>query len=719
MSPTLEDTLGFLLSPPPGDPSLTAGADQLGPAADAAATQRVDPRAFGAAGDGVTNDLAALTAAVASMQTGWTLDLAGRTYLVGSTLNLGIAGITVQNGTITCTVPGTPALQVLAANVVLRWVNVNASYAFGTNWNINSTLLAAVTINAANFRSYDCNYAGGYLACVFFTHANCNGSKIIRGSTTQTNLAQNSCGIAAAAGSVGNFDITIEDVDVIGAGGAYNSGQPASANGVMFFDSKRCVVRNCRVRNCTRQPTLTISNGNGTSHGTVALWSLVSGTTWQARLASGTPGVSGPLQDRNDGATRVLKLGAGEVNEDETTPGSPGAGSWGESGGYVYYNTSGQSFTDPNTQAFTSDTVSGYGITFYNTVNGFHDMSYNVAEGNQVYNCDGFGIYMQIGAAPGAGQYCYGIGNRTSHNLLENCCLQGVQTVTLPYAALGYNGGTDSISVGDTIRLTGSPVGAPGFCCYTNVFLSSCRVIGVTVEGPHIQGFNHNCDGGWDYIGCEAKDTTSHGFYAWTAASQTIRNLNYTGCSTEGAGNQGIYIQGSAASSTLQANITGGTHRNAGNCSVRIDGGKDCTVNGVDSNNPGNASSGQAHFRLGVSGTPCTRCSVVNCHYVNGSGGGVIGVEVDAGASNCTVSNNTGAGVTTTLSIAAGVIVRLSGNDAPGTTPSDYIGAGVPTSGGLNFAAAIGSTFRNTTGTAGSIFYVNQTGAAAGWLALA
>lgn len=683
-----------------------------------AASQRVDPRTFGAVGNGVADDHAALAAAVATLQAGWTLDLAGRTYLVGSTLSLNVANVTVQNGTIGCTVAGTPAVQVVAANVTFRSVAVNASYAYGTNWAVSSSSLSALLVNAANFRSYDCNYAGGYLACVFFSHAACNGSKIIRGSTTQNNLAQNSCGIQAAAGGVGNLDITVEDVDVIGAGGAYNSGNPAAANGVLMFDSKRCVVRNCRVRLCTRQPTLTISNGNGSSHGSTALWSLVSGTTWQARLASGTPGVSGPNTDRNDGATRVVKLNGTEIAEDESVPGSPGASKWGESGGFVYYNTSGSGFTDPNNNTFTSDTVSGYGITFYNTANGFIDMSENVVEGNQVYSCDGFGVYMQLGGGPSAGQYCYGTGNRTSNNVLENCCLQGIQTVTLPFAALGYTGGTDSISEGDTIRNTGSAIVAPGFACFANVYLGSARIIGVTVEGNYSQGFSHNVDGGWSYVGCEAKTTSSHGFFIWTAASQTIRNVTLTGCCTTNVGAQGVYVNGTAASSTLQASITGGTHRNAGNCSVRIDGGKDCTVTGVDSNNPGQQTTGQAHYRLGVSGTPCTRCVVTGCHFVNGSSGSV-GVQVDTGASDCMVYGNTGAGVTTFLSLAASVIVRISGNDASSTTPGDFIGAGVPTAGGLNFAATIGSTFRNTSGTAGSIFYVNQTGAAAGWLALA
>lgn len=677
----------------------------------------------GAVGDGITDDTTALQRTINMMPPGATLNLGGLTYYTASGfISFSTPNVLVINGAINCSLPGTPIVQILAPNVTFRWVTANGSYLRGTNWNQSSGNYSAILVNAANFRCYDGTVTGGYLCQIGFSHGNCNGSKIIRTTMTQTNLAQNSCNIATFSGGVGNLDITIEDCDCIGAGGAYMSGNPASANGILMFDCKRCVVRNNRVSNCTRQPTLTVSNGNGSSHGNIALWTLVGGTIWQARLAPGVPGVSGPIQDRNDGATRILKLNGGQVSEDESVPGSPGAGEWGESGGFLYYNTSGQAFSDPNNETFTSDTTSGYGITFYNSTNNFNDMSNNTVAGNQVYNTDGFGIYMQLGPGPAPGQYGYGSDNRTADNTLENCCLQGTQDVGLPFAALGYNGGTNSISNGDSIRWTaGTTVaaGVRGFCCFMGgaVYLSSARIIGVTVDCANLAsvGFFHNADGGWTYSACEAKNATAFGFSPTTNANQTIRNVHLNGCHTLGCAFQGIYINGSASGSTLQVSVNGGTHRNTGNSSVYVNAGKDCNITGVDSNNANTTTSGQAHYRITGSSV---RTSMTNCHFVNG-GAGAVGWQVDAGCSDSHVSGMTGAGVTTAMSLGASVIIRISGSDAPGSSPGDFIGSGVPTSGGLNFAATIGSTYRNIAGTAGSIFYVNQTGASSGWLALA
>lgn len=45
--PTLEDILGFVFNPPPGDPSLTGGNDQIGPAVATAPSPSGDPLGFG------------------------------------------------------------------------------------------------------------------------------------------------------------------------------------------------------------------------------------------------------------------------------------------------------------------------------------------------------------------------------------------------------------------------------------------------------------------------------------------------------------------------------------------------------------------------------------------------------------------------------------------------------------------------------------------------
>jgi hypothetical protein len=91
----------------------------------------ITPADFGAVGDGVTNDAAALIAAIAALPSGGTLVLRGGTYLVGSALTIAASGVTIRgeagaslkkgfNGTL---------LTVTGADVVVEGLTINGNTA--------------------------------------------------------------------------------------------------------------------------------------------------------------------------------------------------------------------------------------------------------------------------------------------------------------------------------------------------------------------------------------------------------------------------------------------------------------------------------------------------------------------------------------------------------------------------------------------------------------
>jgi hypothetical protein len=86
MSVSVRDFLGFVVNPPPGDPSRTAGSDLL-PAGVMNAARLAYVENYGAQGDGVTDDTAAVQAAVNSVSAaggGVVHFTPGRTYLLGT-----------------------------------------------------------------------------------------------------------------------------------------------------------------------------------------------------------------------------------------------------------------------------------------------------------------------------------------------------------------------------------------------------------------------------------------------------------------------------------------------------------------------------------------------------------------------------------------------------------------------------------------------------------
>jgi hypothetical protein len=495
----------------------------------------VNLKDFGAVGNGSTNDYTALAAAVAALPAGGALDLRGLNYKINTALTVNKA-LQISNGTITAGAHN--ALSITTAGVTL---GPNLTVTRSSSYGVTDTLSARATVQAsAPFTADGVNIPAAAHSCFYLGHATCNGSIIRGGTLTPSVAAQDAAGVYVAAGGAGNLDITVENVTV-----------PSGTQGIIVFDAKRCTVRGCRVSNMAVLPTVTTSG-----------WSVVSGNVYRCRTASGSPGTTGPSTDRTEGNTRVVKQAGTVLNENTSTPTTPGASQWGISGGFLYIDLGG---TNPGTVTITSDIVSGYGITFYSTGNGFTDMSENVASQNYVDDVDGFGIYMQLASSANT---C--LDNTTAHNHLRNVCTSGSQDSHLPFAGLAWNGGINCRSIGDTIDTPGaSGSTAPGF--YASDGSVACRgaAIGVVVKNSFTEGFKLTSSN-WTYSNCSA-DSNVAGFRAiFLNTGGVTRNIQLIGCRATGNTQQGVYLDGSTTGANAAATIVGGTFHDNGQQGIQI-----------------------------------------------------------------------------------------------------------------------------------------------------
>jgi hypothetical protein len=613
-------------------------------------------KAEACAADGSTDDYAALVTLFAAVPANSTIDFGGRTCYVSATPTSSQTGVTLRNGGITAGSGTYSSLKVTGANTTAAFMTFTRGTGQGT-YGQSADKWANVVVNAANFVSFFSNYTNAYMACLYLTHANCNGSRIIGGTFTNSNAYQNSSAVYAAAGATGNLDIVVDGIIVVGSG---------CSDGIDIYDAQRCVVRNCNVSGMARLPTVTVGS----------IWTLVTGNVYKCRLATGTnPGVDGPTTDRNDGSTRIVQVNGTELGEDESSPTSPPSNAWSESGGYLYINLAG---TNPNSETILSDINSGYGITFYITASGFATMAENHVSSNQVHDVDGFGIYMQLGSSTG------NKGNRTSNNTLVNACLQGRQDTALPFAGIGWAGGVDNLSEGDTIITSGGTtaggvVGAPGFMCEST---GNGTVIGLTVDGtPSHNGvlpFTSN----WKFIGCAANNNNQHGFAVAPGASQTIIDIDFIGCTAQSNGASGLMVN-AAGGTRATANVLGGRFINNGTSGILFNGAYQSKAIGF-------TSEGMINLEPGIylEGA-CYEC-IVDDYHTKSSTSGAVGVKVDAAAAGCTVGIGYNV-LTTPLSFGSGAYVMTGGTSG---AAAHWTGSGAP-----SFAAGVGDIYTDYVGT--------------------
>lgn len=626
----------------------------------------ITSRVPGAVADNVADDTTALTADLAALHAGATVDLGGRSYKTTSPLVLSKA-VTIRNGTINA---GTHnAIQITAAGVVLgpglTLTRSSSAAAVGDSLAARSLVQAT-----APFVSENVTYSGTNHACVYLGHAQCDGTTIRGGSMTNTTARQNAGGVYVAAGGTGNYDITVRDVTVTGA----------CSDGITFFDANRCKVIGCKVSGMTRLATVTTSG-----------WVLQSGSIYRSRSASGTPGSTGVSTDRADGNTRVVTSAGTQLTENTSTPSSPTSNQWGITGGYLYINLGG---TDPNTVTVTSDIVSGYGIQFYSTSGGFQDMSHNLVAQNTIRNVDGFGIYMQLSSYANTCKH-----NTTMGNHLRDVCKVGSQHAVLPFAGLAWNGGIGCMSIGDQIDTIGtSGFTAPGF--YASDATQPCRGVakGVTVANGTAEGFRIHAASDWTYDTCVAESNTLSGFRAFLVATPK-RGIELNNC--RGAYNtiRGVDLDGTAG--LLAVTINGGTYHNNAQQGIQCTLVRNTFLNGVTLHDNGVTSFHQVRFVGDCVDSGFTDLTMY--HLLAGQS-----ISVASGQTGpfrwgpVSIRSNMAAPVDASLQ------VRVSGG-AGGV--AEYTGSGAPTIGG-----ALGDRYRRTgtPSTSNQREYICTTAGAAG-----
>lgn len=623
-----------------------------------------------------TDDNTALVNAIAATPIGGTLTLAGGSFLTATSLNINKA-ITIRDGSLYGV--NTQVAVIVSADVTFQNLNIRrgtGQAAFADS----SSLRSAVVVNAARFKSLECNYTDANLAPVYLAHGNANGSLIRNGKITNSSAVQNSCGVYVASGSTGNLDVVVDGVEIAGTG---------CSDGVDIYDASRCIVRNCHIHDLAILPTITITSG----------WSNVSGNVWRYRAALGTtPGTDGPLTDRNDGSTRIVAVAGTQKTEDTSTPASPAADKWGISGGYLYINLSG---TDPNTVSITSGIISGYGITFYSTA-GALAMTNNLVAKNQIHDVDGFGIYFQLGSLVTS------VGNSTSNNQLANVCRQGIQHASLPFAGIGINSGVRTVLQGDTINVAGqSGKAAPGVKLIPSATAGTGtgRAIGVHVRGAFSDGFQ--LCGGWDIIGCSSDNNTNGGFALRPVFPFNVaRDVNIVGCSASGNTVRGIEIDGSASSATATVTVTGGTFAANTQQGIFINAGKNCIISGAQLRDNGSTSQAQIRLFGAADG-----CSIHNCNIVSGTTG-AYGIDLHSALTNTTIGTNRFS-VTNQILWNTLAYVQTGGSILGGRT---FMGNGSPE--GV-VTGNIGETFRRIDATgSGTSLYVKESGTGnTGWIA--
>lgn len=462
---------------------------------------------------------------ISAVGPGGVVDLYGRDITLTSTLVLD-APVTLRNGTLRAV--DTRVVLVNAPNVVLEGLTIART---GTG---NADGGAAAYVQAAEFRSVNCHYSSSVSSALVLQHGTCNRSRITGGTATSYGRRQNAAGIYVSAGNLGNYGIVIDGVTVTG-------GADRGPDGVIVYDALGCVVKNCRIQGLRKLPDVTIPQ----------TWTLTATTNvWESAVV------------RDDGPTRALFVDGTEYTEDPDTYTSgdsftnPAPNTWSIGNGRVYLNLNG---ADPNTKTVVSRIVSGYGITLYCSSGSWRTMSDNRVEGNHVEDVDGFGIYLQLGDL-------IAVGNSTSHNVLVNTCLAGLQSDKLPFAGIGVIGGRDTTLTGDLIDTVGTSASrVPGFK-HNNAFdnagnFSTGSVIGMKVTRASASGIYIN-GGIYQFTNCHSANNGQSGYLFVPEKQTTVLKAMLQSCEAIDNTLQGLDAYGSGNSgANLHISVQGGYFR--------------------------------------------------------------------------------------------------------------------------------------------------------------
>ncbi len=515
-----------------------AGAAAFGAAGPSPAADADSPSGFGFILvsdffiDQSTTSDAAIAAALGAASTSppGTVDFGGVSYVTLDTVRITHSGLTLQNGGITAA-GQFPALVIEADDVTCRGMQFSRSQSSGIS--DSGFQRSCVSVSGKRFRSNDCRYLATNLACVYLSHAACDGALISGGEMTGCAAVHDGSGVYAQAGLIGNRNITINSVyihDLVQA--------------ILLFDTGDSLIENNRVERMRKLATVPLTG-----------WSQVGNNVWRQRSAAGTSGVDGVSTDREDGPTNTISVDGknlGEVLSGTMTPSANGASS---AGGYVYIDLEG---ADPNSATILSDIVSGYAYAIYAASLDAGLVSRNKICYNSAVDCDGFGIYLQLRGNANA------TGNHVLGNSLSSVCLAGVQHASLPYAGIGITGGSDTLLSGNNINGVGAfGENVPGIRVDFPVSYAgtpSGNIIGTTVTKSFGPGFDIRASN-WSLQDCRAQDNRGSGFLV--AASQDsaiVANVTLTDCHAHGNGRDGFSIDGSALGvGSVAASIVGGS----------------------------------------------------------------------------------------------------------------------------------------------------------------
>lgn len=548
-----------------------------------------------------------LRAALATAVAGDLVDLGGLKHTLSSPL-APPAGIHLVNFDLAAA--GYPALDLSAGDITLGRGRVSRDSTGGATSPNQSAIIMGARSVAENV-----DVDGAMLACIY-AGAGVNDWTVRGGVFLNTSRRQNACAVMHGAGSGSSEGAKIADIKT--------HASYTAPDGILLFNSSYARVRDNRIAGLRVLPTLTLTG-----------WTLVSGNIYKT-------------VDRTDGSTRVLKDNGTQRNETlNVDPTAPSANEFGVSGGFVYLNLGG---TDPNTHTITSDVLSGYAYMLYATATsgGAPTLKGNLFKGNYATDCDGFGIYLQLGTE---GVTSFSGGNKTEKNYLQSCALAGLQHSGLPHSALGVNGGTDSLLEGDTIENAG----------YNGVWMSNAgsgRAVDVLARGCTQAGFRAQT-GDWSHDECKAVANTTHGFTCHTQAAESFADLQYDGCRAKQNGSVGLNADNTSGSA-LALSVIGGHYTSNGQDGVKLVKCRDSVVDG-----PISYLNGAANWQINIADAGSARIRIANWEIRGGNNG----LRVDAGTD---ISVGRGLNAATVTRHQIGATVRVEQDPlAPQTISAD------------------------------------------------
>lgn len=468
----------------------------------------VSPRAFGAKGDGESNDHAAVAATLAAADAGTVIDLGGRTFSLGQTLTID-KSVTVRNGTFKCAVDR--VATVLAANVRLE----NVAFIRTGPASKNS---AALALNAANCALVDVIASSSCGESLRMGNGTCNGTQI-RGGEYSSSDTTEAITIHLLSGPAHNYDVKISKAVVRHTG--YGSG-------IGLYNCSRTTVEHCDVRGIRRSPWFQVSG-----------WVWVAGTVYRAL-------------DRTDVTSNAVFVNDIEYRKNAdpastapalnyyTTPGD----------GYLYINTG----IDPSGQTVKTTRTNGYGIMFYSTSSESLGMRDNLIAHNYVEDTDGFGIYYQtLMNVPR--------NNRTLQNTLRSVCRMGVAVGDLPFAGIGVFGGLDVQLDGDMIDGVGtkeSPAPGIDFKASAGVPRLTGSIRGVSVLNATAHGISL-CAGTWQLSDVSAQHNTGSGItHGNIIRPADILDATLTSCVASNNGLNGASFE--SVNGEIEVQVLGGRY---------------------------------------------------------------------------------------------------------------------------------------------------------------